>query len=116
MTHDPGKVTFRFISRPVVETDGTHVRIRAFYNEGAPGLEESAEIKLTLGYTDPGDITVACCENAQAWAASLGGNITTEIPVQTDKSIAASAELAKAAAVAAKEEMLRPVEVDEYDI
>lgn len=118
MTHDPSKVTVAFLSKPTVEMDGTHVRFRAYMNEGIPGMEESRELELVLGTDDPGAVVVAVCENAQAWAASLGGNISTrEVDVgPINKSVLASAEVARSAVAAYRESEMKPVYVDEDDI
>ena len=116
MTHDPSKVTVAFLSKPTVETDGTHVRFRAYVNEGIPGMEESHEMELVLGIDDPGGIVVAVCENAHAWAASLGGNISTrEVNVPTGQSMLASAHAIASRVAAAEASEMRPV-YDEDDI
>ncbi len=118
MTYDPSKLTFAFLSKPVVRMDGTHVSIRAYYNEGVPGMEESKEIPLVLGTDEPGAIVVAACDNAHAWAESLSGNISTrEVDVGLiGKTMLASASLAREAVRAHKESEMKPVFIDEDDI
>jgi hypothetical protein len=116
MTYDPSKVTIAFLGKPTVELDGTHVRFRAYANEGVPGMEESREIELVLGTDDPGEIVVAACENAHVWAASLGGNISTrEVNVPTGQSMLASAHAIASRIAAAEASEMQPV-YDEDDI
>jgi len=115
MNHDPSKLTFAFLGKPTVEVDGTHVSIRAYYNEGIPGMEESKEIRLTLGTDDPAEVVVAAVANAHAWAETLGGNISTrELEVgPINKSRPANAQAAVAVVSAANEYIAEPVDEDD---